>query len=214
MLGKAYAGLRNPHLRGVWGLGQILVLCSLLVAACATPPDKPGNICEIFDEKRHWYKAAKKSEKRWGVSMPLKLSILRIESSFDNNARPKRDWFLFVPLGRPSSAYGYAQAVDGTWKQYQKSTGRHGADRDDFRDAVDFVGWYIHRSSRQLGLSKSDAYSHYLAYHEGVGGYKKRSYRKKPHVMNAARRVQRQTTTYARQLRGCRKSLERGGWFF
>ena len=214
MSGKAYAGLKTPHLRGVWGLGHILVLCSVLLAACATPPEQPGNICEIFEEKRHWYKAAKKSEKRWGVPMSLQLAILRIESSFDNNARPKRDWFLFVPLGRPSSAYGYAQAVDGTWKQYQKSTGRRGADRDNFRDAVDFVGWYVNRSSRSLGISKSDAYAQYLAYHEGIGGYKKRSYRKKTSVKNAARRVQRQTATYARQLRGCRKKLERGGWLF
>lgn len=211
MTGKAYAELKNSRSWGVW---RLFLLCSVLLSACATPPDNPGNICKIFDEKRHWYKAAKKSEKRWGAPMPLQLAILRVESSFDNNARPKRDWFLFVPLGRPSSAYGYAQAVDGTWKQYQRSTGRRGADRNDFRDAVDFVGWYVNRSSRQLGISKSDAYRQYLAYHEGIGGYKKRSYRNKTSVKNAARRVQRQTSTYSRQLRGCRKKLERGGWFF
>ena len=40
--------------------------CSLLVAACATtPPENVENICAIFEEKRGWYKAAKKSEKRW-----------------------------------------------------------------------------------------------------------------------------------------------------
>ncbi len=211
MFGKAYGGLRNLLSGGVW---TTLLLCAALLAACATPPDNPGNICAIFEEKRHWYKAAKRSEKRWGVPIALQLAILRVESSFDNNARPKRDWFLFVPLGRPSSAYGYAQAVDGTWEQYKRATGRRGADRDDFRDAVDFVGWYVNRSSRELGISKSDAYAQYLAYHEGIGGYKRRSYRNKSGVRQTARRVQRQTSSYARQLRGCRRDLERGGWFF
>ncbi len=213
MLGKAFAGVKSPRARGMQAL-MLVLICSGLVAACASPPDNPDNICKIFDEKRHWYKAAKKSEKRWGVPISLQLAILRIESSYDNNARPKRDWFLFVPLGRPSSAYGYAQAVDGTWKQYQRSTGRRGADRDNFRDAVDFVGWYVNRSARELGISKRDAYAQYLAYHEGIGGYKRRSYRKKSGVKNAARRVQRQAATYSRQLRGCRSKLERGGWFF
>ena len=158
--------------------------------------------------------SGQKSEKRWGAPIALQLAILRVESSFDNNARPKRDWFLFVPLGRPSSAYGYAQAVDGTWKQYQKSTGRRGADRDNIRDALDFVGWYVNRSSKKLGIAKSNAYAQYLAYHEGIGGYKKRSYRKKSGVKQTARRVQRQTSTYSHQLRGCQAKLDRGGWFF
>ena len=214
MLRKAYAGLRIPSPKGVWKHLFAIAVCSMVLGACATPPDAPGNICEIFDEKRHWYKAAKKSEKRWGAPIALQLAILRVESSFDNNARPKRDWFLFVPVGRPSSAEGYAQAVDGTWKQYQKSTGRRGADRNNIRDALDFVGWYVNRSSKKLGISKSNAYAQYLAYHEGIGGYKKRSYRKKSGVKQSARRVQRQTSTYSRQLRGCQAKLDRGGWFF
>lgn len=211
MFSIAYEGLRSPRRKGVWGL---FFLLSIVAAGCVSPPDRPGNICSIFDEKRHWYKASKKSEKRWGVPISLQLAILRVESGFDDDARPKRKRFLgLVPLGRPSSAYGYAQAVDGTWKQYQRSTGRRGADRDDFRDAVDFVGWYVNRSSRQLGISKSDGYAQYLAYHEGVNGYKRRTYRKKSGVKKAARRVQNQSASYSRQLRGCRKKLERGGWF-
>src|SRR5690606_40049073 len=65
------------------------------------------------------------------------------ESAFNARAKPPRRKLLgFIPWKRPSDAYGYPQALKSTWKWYKDDTGRGGADRKDFGDAVHFVGWY------------------------------------------------------------------------
>ena len=43
-------------------------------------------------------------------------------------------------------------------------------DRDDFDDALDFMGWFISKTYKVNGISKWDAYAQYLNYHEGWGG--------------------------------------------
>ena len=97
------------------------MLTLLLSAACTTaPPENVENICAIFEEKRGWYKSAKKSEKRWGTPVHVQMSIIRQESTFQADARPPRGQLLgFIPWKRPSNAYGYAQALDGTWDWYR-----------------------------------------------------------------------------------------------
>ena len=61
------------------------------------------------------------------------MATIYTESSFRHNAKPPRKWYLgFIPGKRASSAYGYSQALDGTWDRYQKETGRWGASRTDF----------------------------------------------------------------------------------
>ena len=124
------------------------MLSALFVAGCGTtPPTNVEDICEIFEEKPRWYRAALKSEERWGTPIHVQLAIIRQESTFRFNARPPRRKLLgFIPWTRPSDAYGYAQALESTWAWYQRDTGRRGADRDDFGDAIDFVGWYTHQS--------------------------------------------------------------------
>ena len=191
------------------------LVAMLAIGGCSSVPDNPADICDIFDEKRSWYKAAKKSEKRWGAPISLQLAILKAESGFIDDAKPKRKRFLgLIPLGRPSSAYGYAQAVDGTWDTYKRATGRNGADRDDFSDAVDFVGWYVDKSAREIGIQRDDAYSQYLAYHEGQGGFKRGTYKRKSRLKRVASKVTSQTKVYDRQLSRCRDDLEGGFWFF
>ena len=60
-----------------------LLLGALWIAvstACATaPPENVEDICSIFEEKRGWYKAAMKSEKRWGTPTHVQMSIIRHE---------------------------------------------------------------------------------------------------------------------------------------
>ena len=157
--------------------------CSLLlgglwivvISACATaPPKNVENICAIFEEKRDWYRAAKKSEKKWGTPKHVQMSIIRQESSFIFDAKPPRTkLFGFIPWKRPSNAYGYAQALDSTWEWYKDDSGRWFADRDDFDDAIDFVGWYTNMSNKTEGISKWDPYNQYLAYHEGQAGWRR-----------------------------------------
>lgn len=193
-----------------------MLVAMLLGSSCATsPPKRQDNLCSIFDEQPKWFKAVAKSEKRWGVPIPVQMAFVQRESSFDSRARPPRTKLLgVVPWKRPSSAYGYAQATDGTWKRYQKATRSPFADRNDFADAVDFVGWYNSTSHKQLNIPLSDAERLYLAYHEGFGGYAKGSYRRKPEVQQYANLVAQRATKYAAQLQGCRKRFERKRRFF
>ncbi|MEM6678914.1 MAG: hypothetical protein AAF675_13695, partial [Pseudomonadota bacterium] len=119
-------------------------------------------------------------------------------------ARTPRTYFLgMIPTGRVSSAYGYAQAIDSTWDWYREDSGNSGADRDDFEDAADFVGWYMAKTRRANGLPMTDAYSHYLAYHEGHTGYKRGSWQQKAWLKNAAGAVARQASRYRQQLDRC-----------
>ena len=189
-----------------------LVCGAVLVTACASvPPDNVGNACDIFDDKGGWYRATRRAEKRWGLPKHIQLAIIRQESGFDADAKPSRKRFLFVfPGARRSSARGYPQAVEGTWDLYKRSTGRSGASRRSFSDAADFVAWYGAESRRRLGISLDDAYSHYVAYHEGWAGYRRRSFRGNETLARSARRVAGVAATYERQLRRCEKRLRRG----
>ena len=116
----------------------------LTLSACvSSPPEKPDNICEIFQEKRSWYKAAIRSEKRWKLPPYVLMSFVFQESSYNAKAKPERDkLFGFIPWFRPSSAKGYSQALESTWKDYQDETGNRFARRDNFADSADFIGWY------------------------------------------------------------------------
>jgi hypothetical protein len=188
----------------------IILLVAMGFTGCATsPPKEPGNLCAIFAEKEDWYAASRAAQRQWGAPVSVQMAIMRQESAFVADARPPRQWFLgFIPLSRPSTAYGYSQALDGTWERYRKSTGRTDAERDDFADAADFIGWYAHLSQTELGLSNRDAYRQYLAYHEGQGGYQRGSYRQKPWLMDLARKVAGTATRYQRQLDACESGLE------
>jgi hypothetical protein len=174
--------------------------------ACATaPPRNVSNACAIFAEYDDWYPDAQAASRRWGVPLPVLLAIIHQESAFRSDAQPPRTWYLgFIPGPRPSSAYGYSQALDGTWDRYIAATGNHGADRDDFDDAVDFIGWYVNETAKRNRIAKSDAYHQYLAYHEGHGGFAKGSYRKKPWLMERAKQVRRQADRYSAQLARCK----------
>lgn len=187
-----------------------LLLIALLAGCASAPPRQSDDLCAVFHEKTDWYAAAVAAEERWGAPVHVTMAIIRHESSYREDARPPREYLLgLVPWFRPSSAFGFAQAKDETWDWYRESSGNRWADRDEFDDAVDFVGWYLHQSQRMLGLSKWDAYSQYLAYHEGQGGYKRGSYRNKGWLLGVARRVSNTAKGYATQLASCRKALER-----
>lgn len=196
--------------------GGIATLMLMLSAACTTaPPEDVENICAIFEEKRGWYKSAKKSEKRWGTPVHVQMSIIRQESTFQADARPPRGQLLgFIPWKRPSNAYGYAQALDGTWDWYREDTGRRFADRDDFEDAIDFVGWYTSKSNSSVGISKWDPYNQYLAYHEGANGWKRGTYKKKAWLKDTARRVDYRAKEWGAQLKRCEGDLDDGWWVF
>jgi hypothetical protein len=186
-----------------------------ILSGCATAPANVENICAIFEEKGRWYKAAKNSEKRWGTPIHVQAAIIHQESTFKFDARPPRTRLMgFIPWTRPSDAYGYAQALESTWAWYKKDTGQRFADRDDFADAIDFVGWYTHQSQKMAGISKWDPYNQYLAYHEGQTGWLKKSYRFKGDLKKVARRVENRAREWGAQLDRCEDHLDSGWWIF
>ncbi len=184
-----------------------LLALLLFIAGCSTtpPPKKTyDNICYIFSHDREWKHAAQRAYKRWGTPPHVLLAMVHQESRFKPHARPKRSYFLGVlPLSRPSSAYGYSQALDGTWNEYKKSVKRWSASRSNIYDSLDFIGWYNHKSHTRLKISRKDTYKLYLAYHEGQGGYSRRAYLKKPWLLKVAKKVANRGRMYQKQSRRC-----------
>ncbi len=193
-------------------IGITLISSSIFLAGCSTaPPQKPDDLCEVFFEKRDWYDAANRMSEKYGVPIQVPMAMMYQESSFKHDAKPPRDYILWViPWGRVSSAYGYSQAKTPTWSDYQRETGNSWASRDDFDDAIDFMGWFVTKSAKVNGVSKWDAYAQYLNYHEGWGGYRRQTYLKKPWLIEVARRVKQRSNLYGAQLRGCEEELQRG----
>jgi hypothetical protein len=195
----------------VW-LGILSLAVIWFAVDIASKNDLPRNlenICTIFDDRHDWYRAARKSEERWGTPTHVQMAIVRQESSFRYNAKPPRTKLLgFIPWKRPSDAYGYAQALDNTWIRYQNDTGRKFADRDDFDDAIDFVGWYTNLSNQSEGISKWDPYNQYLAYHEGQSGWRRGSYTQKGWLKQSAMRVDNRARDWWVQLQDCQQELD------
>ena len=177
-----------------------------LINSCSSIPSNTSNSCSIFNERYFWYKHAKKSEQKWGTPIYLQLAIIKMESDFDWLAKPPRQkLFKIVPYKRPSSSFGYSQAIKGTWKQYKIETGNKFATRTRFKDSVDFIGWYTNKTEKILNVSKNDAFKQYIAYHEGWGNYK--NYKNNKKVIGLANKVENQSNIYKKQLSNCRNSL-------
>ena len=185
---------------------NFLLVIIFFISACSSVPKNTASSCSIFKERYFWYKHAIKSERKLCTPVHLQLAIIKMESSFDWLAKPPRQkLFKVVPYKRPSSSFGYSQAVKGTWKQYKDETGNKFAVRTRFKDSVDFIGWYTNKTEKILKVSKNDAFKQYIAYHEGWGNYKNFKDNKK--VIYLAKRVEKQSNIYKQQLFECKNSL-------
>ena len=190
-----------------------LIFLFLLISACSSVPKNTADGCSIFSERYLWYKHVKKTEKKWGTPIYLQLAIIKMESDFDWLAKPKRQIiFKVIRDKRPSSSFGYSQAVKGTWKQYKEETGNKLATRTRFKDSVDFIGWYTNKTEKILKISKKDAFRQYIAYHEGWGNYK--NYKQKQKIILLAKKVENQSNKYKSQLSKCSKSLNTRKYIF
>ncbi len=182
----------------------------LLVAACGRPdfsaPRNLDDACALASERPAYFSAMRTTERRWNVPVPVQMAIIHAESRFIGDARTPYRWAAgVIPMGRQSSAFGYSQALDRTWEEYQQETGNRRARRDNIRDATDFIGWYSQKSVERNGIALTDARNLYLAYHEGHTGFRNRSYLAKPWLLNVADRVEARAVMYDAQLRACRR---------
>jgi len=192
-----------------------IIIFGLTLCSCASAPTNVNDACSLLSENERWYDLASQTKSTWGVSIGTQLAFIRQESGFDEDAQPPRTTiFWFIPWTRLSSAYGYAQVLDGTWGWYKEDTGNSDAKRDNFADASDFIGWYITTNSRKLGISRSDTVSQYLAYHEGYKGFQSKSYLKKNSLMATAKKVARISNRYSSQIIACESELQRQSWWW
>jgi len=186
------------------------MIIALLLSSCGgssstTPPRDLDNACTILQQRPDYYRAFKKTERKWGIPIHVQMATIHQESKFVGNARtPFRYVLGVIPMGRQSSAFGYGQALDGTWDEYVVAERKRGARRDRIDDATDFMGWYKNISRERNGIALTDARNQYLAYHEGHSGYRRGSYNAKPWLIGVAGRVETRAAMYEQQIAACR----------
>ena len=189
------------------------ILCVFLLAVLCgcgggsnTAPRNLDNACSIVRERPSYLRAFKQTERKWGVPVNVQMATIYQESKFISDARtPFRFAVGVIPMGRQSSAYGYSQALDATWKEYKQETGRRGARRNDIKDATDFMGWYMTKTRERNGVPLTDARNQYLAYHDGHTGFARGSYNNKPWLVRIAGEIDVRSELYRNQLMSCGK---------
>ncbi|MCC7320970.1 MAG: lytic transglycosylase [Rubellimicrobium sp.] len=185
----------------------VLILVGLL-AGCGgrdyAAPRELNDACSIVRQHPDYLRAFRATERRWNVPVAVQMAVIHQESRFIGDARtPFRFALGVIPMGRQSSAYGYAQALDGTWEEYLRAGARRGARRDDIDDATDFMGWYMNQTVAETGVPLNDAQNQYLAYHEGRSGFLRGTHNSKAWLLRVAAEVGARALMYDGQLRGC-----------
>jgi hypothetical protein len=184
----------------------------VLMASCGggdySAPRDLDNACAILSQRPTYGRAFKATERRWGVPVAVQMATIYQESKFIGNARTPFQWTLgVIPMGRQSSAYGYAQALDATWREYQQETGGWSKKRDDIADATDFMGWYMTKTQARNGVPLGDARNQYLAYHEGHTGFARQSFNAKSWLVRIAGEIESRASLYDAQLASCPRRL-------
>ena len=185
-----------------------LLILLFFITACSSVPKYPQNACKIFGQNYFWYKSAKKSSETYGAPIHIILAFVNKESGFNRWAKPQRKkLFKVIPYKRPSSSFGYSQAVKKTWELYKEETNSPLALRARFKDSVMFIGWYMQKTKKINKIPLNDSYRQYLNYYLGWGSYAKKTYKTDKKAIIFAKSVEKQSKIYKSQLTECQKSL-------
>ncbi len=174
-----------------------ITLCTLLVLinGCESTSNRSIDIndaCITLQNNKDWLTATKKAWNKWGVPISVQLSVIKHESSFISDAKAKT-----------STAYGYAQALDGTFKEYIKESGNYSANRTSFYDSTDFIGWYFNKGIKKIKYNPYDAATFYLTYHDGISGYQKGTHLNKKWLLAKLKSVETLEQKYRAQITKC-----------
>ena len=187
---------------------NLIFIIFFFTISCSSIPKFPENACKIFGENYLWYKSIKKSSETYGAPIDIILAFVNKESGFNRWAKPKRTkLFKVIPYKRPSSSFGYSQAVKKTWELYKSETNNPIALRSRFKDSVMFIGWYMSKTKKINKIPLDDPYRQYLNYYLGWGSYAKKTYKTDKKAIILAKNVKNQAKIYKSQLRECEKSL-------
>ena len=188
----------------------IYLIVFFFLVSCSSVPKYPANACKIFGERYLWYKHVKKSSEKYGAPVHIILAFVNKESGFNRWAKPARKKiFKVIPYKRPSSSFGYSQAVKKTWELYKKETGNTLALRTRFKDSVMFIGWYMNKTNIINKIPMGDPYRQYLNYYLGWGNYANKTYESDKKAIIFAKNVQKQSNIYRNQLKECQKNLDK-----
>jgi hypothetical protein len=138
------------------------------------------------------------------VPIELQMAIIKKESGYDWLARPERTkLFKVIPWKRKSSSLGYSQAIENTWEIYKKSTGKKYVTRVLFKDASDFVGWYVDQTYKKMKVSKNNYFKQYLYYYNGWTN------QTRPESISYAKTVAKTAKKYRMQIQRCQSKLNK-----
>ncbi len=169
-------------------------------------PRELDDACSIVSQRPEYLRAFQQVERKYGVPTPSLMAMIYQESKFISDNRTPHQYALgVIPVGRQSSAFGYSQALDGTWEEYQDEVAGRRARRDDIFAATDFMGWYMTKTVEETGVPIYDTRNQYLAYHDGRSGYNRGTWRAKSWLVRIAGEVEARAVLYDTQLRSCGK---------
>lgn len=180
------------------------LLASLLVSGKELPPKVyTEDVCQIVEVHPGWSESLKETSRERDIPPGLILSVMYHESTFRAEARPPRKKLLGVIPWQRSSSYGYAQVKDETWRWYKSHNPGWFQSRNQFKDAADFIGWY-YQIFRKKNPNIENVYADfYLSYHEGLGGYKRKTYKNNTWLINKSQSVSNMAEAYEIQLKSC-----------
>ena len=188
----------------------IYFIVFLFLVSCSSVPKYPQNACKIFGEKYFYLKYTRAASEKWGVPISSILAVINKESAFKRFAKPKRTkLFKIIPYRRPSSSFGYSQAVKKTWELYKKENNKPVALRVSFKNSSDFVGWYFWKTNKINKISFTDTRNMYLNYYLGWGAYKAKAYQQDKKAIIFAKSVEKQAKIYRNQLLECESVLKK-----
>jgi len=188
----------------------IYLIIFFFIASCSSVPKYPQDACKIFGEKYFYLKYTRAASKKWGVPISTILAVINKESGFKRFAKPPRHkLFKIIPYRRPSSSFGFSQAINKTWELYKKENNKPTALRISYRSSSDFVGWYFWKANKINKVSLSNTRDLYLNYYLGFSAYKNKAYRTDKKAIIFAMSVEKQAKVYKNQLRECKSILKK-----
>ena len=180
----------------------LLLLSCIMLSACHSAAVRSNNACDILMDQPSWYRYHQFYAKKYAVPSTTVLAFIAFESDFKPTARPVKSWLIrdVIPWQYHSSSYGYSQATNAAWTDFQNANPYSYYTRDDYPSSIAFISWYLYN----YAADKEDVFDKYVIYHDGPN----KSASKVPHATKVhAKKVSGLSNKYKQQLNSCAAAL-------